>query len=487
MNFGLGRKCGPFLAVAILWGDTPALDGFVRAPYLTPADAAETEITTLLSAGDGVDGYRLGGTPDGLAARRELDGTLSLWVAHAFATQTGIPRAHGARGAYLSHWTLETDAATGALTARRGADFPHHRWEAGREGWQRVETPRPFARLNGLDLPPAETFWDREAQVGTQVGLLLGGEEDTDGGAAFAHVLDGPDAGSSWELPVFGALRYENLLAQPSSGTKTYVIGISDRAEGFLVLYVGEKRAEGNSIERAGLADGQLFVLATSSDDETAFRWVPLPDWNAIPTPMQDMAVAEAGPRWFARPKDGQWHPTQPGTFYFTSQGNGRGDARVPSRLYRLTLDDPANPLAGGQVAVALEEGSAPFVMLDSMTIDQTGDVWLQENPGKGLRLAHVYRFTPENAALEEVAAATEHHFHPDGASYITAIEEATGIIDLSPWLGAGHLLTAFHSHRGVDDPTRLADAEARELFGWSLEDGRALVEDGQLLLISPQ
>jgi len=457
-----------------------------RQPYLVATKSAAYSVQTLLSAGEPSGDYRLGGTPDGLAAAVQADGTLKLWVAHAFASQTGGARAHGATGAYLSAWTLAHDPQNGEVSVVEGHDYPHVRWVRGVEGWERAPAGQAFARLNGLDLPRAGTFWETASQRGAQEGILLGGEEDANGGAAFAHVLEGAYAGSTWELPAFGSLRYENLLAQPVTSSKTTVIGISDRREGFLVLYQGEKQASGNPVERAGLAEGTLYVLADVPGEKDAFRWVALPEMSETPKSLQDTMLSDLKPRFFAHPKDGQWHPEETDTFYFTTQGQGRGATRTPSRLYRLNFSDPADPLAGGTLNVVLEEGRDPFTKLDSMTIDMAGDLWLQENPGKSLGLARVYRFQPETKALEEVLHANPHHFDPNGAGYITAIEEATGIIDLGSWLGAGHMLTAFHSHRGVDDPEREADRDARALFGWSLDEGKTLVEDGQLLLIRP-
>jgi hypothetical protein len=63
----------------------------------------------ILTMGDAVGGYRLVGVPDGLGAFDNGDGTFTLLVNHEIAASRvalGIPRAHGAKGAFVSRWIV---------------------------------------------------------------------------------------------------------------------------------------------------------------------------------------------------------------------------------------------------------------------------------------------------------------------------------------------------------------------------------------------
>jgi hypothetical protein len=90
---------------------------------------------------------------------------------HELGGSSGVVRAHGARGAFVSKWTIR--------------------------------------------LPPSSTW------------IFLDGEEVA-GGRAFAHLLNG----TSYELPWIGKASWENILANPGTGDKTVVAGLDDTTPG---------------------------------------------------------------------------------------------------------------------------------------------------------------------------------------------------------------------------------------------------------------
>lgn len=71
------------------------------SPYVRRVEPGVVSVA-ILTVGDAVDGYRLVGIPDGLGAFDNGDGTFTLLVNHEINAALGIPRAHGAKGAFVS-------------------------------------------------------------------------------------------------------------------------------------------------------------------------------------------------------------------------------------------------------------------------------------------------------------------------------------------------------------------------------------------------
>ena len=59
-------------------------------------------ITSILTTGDSVGGYRMGGIPDGLGAYDNGNGTFTLLSNHELYDSWGVARSGGAIGAYVS-------------------------------------------------------------------------------------------------------------------------------------------------------------------------------------------------------------------------------------------------------------------------------------------------------------------------------------------------------------------------------------------------
>lgn len=52
-------------------------------------------LTSLLTSGDSVGAYRMAGTPDGLGAYDNGDGTFTVLMNHEFGATVSVPRSHG--------------------------------------------------------------------------------------------------------------------------------------------------------------------------------------------------------------------------------------------------------------------------------------------------------------------------------------------------------------------------------------------------------
>src|SRR5262245_3261268 len=117
-----------------------------RDPYVLPV-ADGVEIMSLLTV-DGVlgeggaasNGYEMAGIPDGLGAMPGPGRDFTLFMNHEFNQMSGIVRAHGQIGAFVSRWRI--DAKT--LEVEEGADLiqpPVRYWNYVSQQYQ--DTPSP--------------------------------------------------------------------------------------------------------------------------------------------------------------------------------------------------------------------------------------------------------------------------------------------------------------------------------------------------------
>src|SRR5690349_9288809 len=89
-------------------------DLLTATPYVLPVNPAVTT-QALLTVGDAVpwtdtttgQEYRLAGIPDGLGAFDNGDGTFTLLMNHELGNTSGITRAHGAIGAFVSEYIID--------------------------------------------------------------------------------------------------------------------------------------------------------------------------------------------------------------------------------------------------------------------------------------------------------------------------------------------------------------------------------------------
>ena len=121
-----------------------------------------------------------------------------------------------------------------------------------------------MGRLCSADLALTSAFYNAKSGKGYSGRIFMNGEEVRNdevgnGGRAFAHIVSGPGAGISYQLPSLGKFSWENSLASPHEQDKTVVIGTDDSTPGQVYVYIGEKQATGNEIEKAGLHGGSLY------------------------------------------------------------------------------------------------------------------------------------------------------------------------------------------------------------------------------------
>ncbi|MCB1121649.1 MAG: esterase-like activity of phytase family protein, partial [Verrucomicrobiae bacterium] len=445
-------------------------------PYVVPS-IASVDTTSVLTVGDSIGGYRMAGIPDGLGALDNKDGTFSLFVHHELGETVGVERAHGGIGAFISKWVITTHHhACGPLQVLEGSDLIQtvmiYNPVSGE--YEAADPAYTFNRFCSADLAgPGAFYWNG---LGTQYRIFTGGEENDgffggDYGRAFATFVNGPDEGTTYDLPWMGKLAFENVVPSPYPQLHTIVAGLDDSASsnndtlGEIYFYVGVKTDEGSEFEKSGLKGGDLFAVAVEglaiediengigngAGSSLPFTLAALPDVSADDgSGLFDLTVAEneLGITKFLRPEDGAWDPNNPNCFYFVTTGR----FGAPGRLFKLTFDNIETPEAGGAITLVLD-GTEGIVNADNITVDRNSNVLIQEDPGGSSRLARIWFYDAHTGELTDIAQHDPKFFDPDSEFLITTNEEASGIIDVSHILGEGLYLISDQVHANSDDP----------------------------------
>ena len=412
------------------------------APYLVRHVPGVT-LTSLLSSGDSVGGYRMAGTPDGLGAYDNGDGTFTVLMNHEFGAAVSVPRSHSnTSGAFVSRWVVDSTTL---------------RVLSGRDQITTLVTSGSLNidRLCSADLAAVSAWYNAASGLGYNGRLFTNGEEAAPNGRAFAHVVD---TGVSYELPALGKAGWENIAGNPATGDRTVVVGQSDGGTQNVYVYAGTKQAAGSPIEQAGLTNGVRKIVSVTG----------FPTENgavAFPDTPQPFTLADTGTA-FDRPEDGAWDPSNLNDYYFVTTAS----MTKHSRLWRLSFVDAAAPELGGTITKVLEgpaddtPSSVGPKMMDNLTVNNRGQVLIQEDPGGNPYLAGIYQYDIGTGAVRRIADHDPQRFTPGGSIFDTIDEESSGIV-WTPFLGAGKYLLDDQNH------TKLAD--------------QAIVEKGQLLVLN--
>jgi hypothetical protein len=425
-----------------------------QSPYLVGVNGNAT-FTSILTANDVVNGYRMAGTPDGAGVYDNEDGTFTMLVNHEFGNTAGAPRAHGSVGAFISKWIINKSN----LSVVKGEDLIKNvkLWDG--KSYYTANAANPsakaaFGRFCSADLPEQSAFYNSSSSKGTLDRIFMNGEENGPEGRAFAHIISGSENGTTYELPYLGKFSWENSVARPYASDKTVVIGTDDATPGQVYMYVGTKQTSGNVVEKAGLTNGKLYGVAVNGigleSNGTVFY-----NNGSVPFKMIDLGVVldstgtalnnmsnKLGVTNFLRPEDATWDPLNPSDFYFVTTNASTS----PSRLWRLRFDDIENPENGGQISMLLD-GTEGQKMMDNMCIDNTGNLLLQEDVGSNNHNGKIWNY---NIATDQLTLAAQHdasRFETGGSNFLTIDEESSGIMDAQKILGPGMFLLVDQAH----------------------------------------
>lgn len=428
-----------------------------QSPYTVPV-AAGTKITSILTVGDAIGGYKMAGLPDGIGAYDNNDGTFTLLMNHEMGNTSGTIRAHGSTGTFVSRWIINKSD----LRVLSGGDLIQrvNLWDIATSKFLTYYSSAPstaaaLTRFCSGDLAPATAFYNSKTGLGTTARIFMNGEESGTEGRPFAHIATGPEAGSSFQLPRLGKASWENYLAHGMESDKTVAIGTDDATPGQIYVYVGTKTNTGNTIEKAGLTNGKLYGVAvtgllteTSASVPTAgttFTLADLGDVSSLSGSTINTNSNTAGVTTFLRPEDGAWDPANDSNFYFVTT-NSFGS---PTRMWRLHFNNPADVTLGGTITAALK-GTEGAQMMDNMTVDNWGHALTVEDVGGNAHLGKTWQHTFGTDTIKLIATHDTARFLTGGSKFLTIDEETSGILDVQEILGAGMFLMVDQAHYAI-------------------------------------
>ncbi len=455
----------------------PSTNGFSsQTSYFVPT-APGVSATPVLTTGDSVGGYTMGGIPDGLGAFDNGDNTFTVLMNHEWSAGSGAGNlhSHGATGAYQSRWVIDKSS----LQVLSGGDLITSVY-----GWnsstQAVGSPvvKNLDRFCSADLPNQSALYNPLTGLGTQEKLFMAGEEGGATGCATATVVTGAEAGRLYELGkfnlstngsgVFARGAWENILLNPGTGDRTVAIGNNDGGTGVMnssvAVYVGTKTNTGTAVDRAGLTNGTLkFINVAGSPAEIVngtTRATNITTGTAF-------TLSDTAATLFSRPEDGAWNPLDATQYYFVTTdrvdqvSDGIGAQIGMSRLWRLQFNDISNPDLGGTIDLLIDGavGSTKVNMLDNLVVDQlTGHLLLEEDVSGGAHNGKIFDFDPATRTLLMLGMHDQSRFGNVGVpatSPYSQDEEFSGIIDVTGILGRNdglrYYLTSDQDHSTIN------------------------------------
>ncbi len=455
--------CTTALALSCLAGTASAqLTGpsSSQSPYLLPTRSGVTT-QSLLTVGDVIGGYKMIGIPDGLGAFDNHDGTFTLTMNHELGSTSGVTRAHGSTGSVVSRWSI--DATSRQVLAGRDLNTSAsdvYTWN----GSSYVSGTTQFNRFCSADMAAPTAF--KFGNLGTDARIHMNGEESGAEGRAFAHIATGPNQNQSWQLPALGRFSWENAIASPYAQAKTIVMGNDDSStRGQVYMYVGNKQATGNDIERAGLTNGSLYGVRVSGlPNETRsagasgrFDLYNHGDVTNMTGATLDSDSAANNVTNFLRPEDGVWDHRighQNDYYFVTTDRFNSASQEGHSRLYRMRFDDITNPTMGGQIDMLIDGYVSGPNMMDNLCIDDLGRILIQEDIGNADPIGKIWLYDTNTAGMVQIAEHDPNRFGVGSSGFLTKDEESSGIINASKILGQGWFLLDVQAHYATDAET---------------------------------
>ena len=455
-----------------------------QSSYLTPT-APGWSATSLLTVGDAIGGYKMVGIPDGLGAFSSGVNQMTVVANHELGNTVGTVRGHGAIGAFVSKWVIDTSTwqvISGGDLVTSAANmlmWNGTTWAQGSfvSGTFSSSTPYAVARLCSADLPKIEAFYDSSSGNGYNGRIFMNGEETGAEGKAFAWIVDGVDAGKAYELPHLGKYSWENAVARSNYGAspgaanllQTVVVGTDDSTPGEVYVYIGTKTNTGNAVQKAGLTNGTKYGIkvtsatgytgAVATENATgingAFQLAQIFTNGTIAGKTGAQLQTEStllGVTLFARPEDSHWLDTD--SLIFATTGASVSGITVSSKIYQLDFNsDDANGIltTGGNIKVLVNSANltgkdgAKAASFDNITVGDDGMLYIQEDPGSNPYVAKHWIVNPtagNQAAIEtsavQIFESDRSRFTTGATQFQTIDEEHSGIIDITTIVNDG-------------------------------------------------
>jgi len=443
--------------------------------------------------------YQFNGTPDGIGAFDNGDGTYTTLVNHEFVSGSGAVRAHGSKGSYVSRLVIRKSDNS----VISGEDLIKQVFlgDPTTSTTPAAADAAAFNRFCSADLPAVSAFYNATSGKGSQARIFMNGEEST--ARAFGHVATGTDTGKTYELPALGKFSWENSVANPGTGDKTVVVGDDDSGPtpgGEIYVYIGDKKSSGSTeVQKAGLTGGSLYGIAvqtvggtgtlaqedranglgtTPNQFSSTFTLFNTGDATAR-TAAQLQTASDNTVTKFLRPEDFTWDADNPSIGYFqtTDRYDGVKDGQAAtstnvgrSRLWKIAFTDINNLPAGGTIT-ALLDGTESINMLDNLASSKGGKLILLEDVGNNPHNGKVWQYDVASDSLKLLLQHDPDRFgdlNKPATAPFNQDEETSGVVDVSELYGAPALSGAYYL---FDDQAHYAIT------------GEA-VEGGQLMLL---
>jgi len=474
------KKIIATLAVLATGFSIPVANAADKPIYVTSSSSAAT-VKEIATAGDTLGQWIVPGTPDGMGAYKNSDGTITILSNHEWALYDSIPqslaRDTGTYGSSISKliYDPKTEKITSGSNLIKNISYYNYtsgQWQADYKGTSPATAPadgnftysatsisRIFA--NGLNrfcssfLAPAGSL--KSGSLGYDGAVYLTGEEGSgDWSRAFAFDMNG----NGIQLPAMGLLQFENLLVAPDTGKNTVVMMNEDfgatTSQGY--MYLGTKTSKGTFADKAGLTNGNLYTISVANaTSDNVFRStygknkkadVKFMQINSDPKFGATTAAAQLVGTTFSRIEDGEFDPNNHNIYYFiTTESNKYPSSTTPNpttptvsrdggALWKMTFKDVSNPLLGATVEMLLDGSEAPYLSKpDNLAVDEDGYLLMQEDPGANDQVSRVIAYRLSDGAIREVAAFDPQYFAATGANLITTDEETSGVINVNKLL----------------------------------------------------
>ena len=474
-------KRGLAIATSIAALSTFATPAYAAAPTYMEAVAPSATLTPIASAGDMIGSYLVPGIPDGLGVIKNGN-TLRIITNHEWsatnAVAAGRTTAGGlVSGSFLSDMTYDIatqkvtkavdlfkdvvwyDYATGKYGNTPGAPAG----AAVKDAYGTLNHSYLLNRFCSGSLSPAGTFFDKASGTGIKDALFFAGEEGSDESRGFATNLT---TGQLVQLPALGLAAWENFIPAPTTTKNTVVMGNEDgdAKDSQLWMYMGTKTKTGTWFEKAGLTNGKSYVLAAAASAPVANDYEIREKYGknkpfAVTFAAVDIKAngkaqnieANAKGIELARVEDGHFDPNKPNDFYFvTTQSDSEPTKKVVvgattpnpatptvsrdgGALWRLRFVDANKPFLGSTLELLLD-GSEDIYMSkpDNITVDDLGNVLIQEDPGNNAHLARIVSYRISDGKVGTIARFKADYFTESGTAFITRDEESSGIVEVS-------------------------------------------------------
>ncbi len=459
-------------ALAIGASTASADSGF---SYMEPVGAG-VNLKVLATSGDKVGGYTLFGVPDGMGVLADGDNATIL-MNHELSSSDAVAsvarRANGAANAStVSALNFNNSSQTVQTATELIKNISWWNYTTGQYS-STPSAPLGAAAKDSFGVANHANALNRFCSSSTsQPGMLSYTEKLADGksitygytGPAYWTGEEGSDesrgfvsdnTGNLVQLPRLGLAARETEVVVPTGNKVTAVVVDEDGSAiaSQLWMYVGEKTTTGSWVDKAGLTNGNLFVMnVTGYNKDTLIRSAvgkgkPTPvtfqpvNWNqnGVAMNIQAQTVGTS----MARIEDGAFDPKSPSDYYFVTTESDRDPkattpnpalprvARDGGALWKLHYNDIKNPLAGGQLTMLLDGSEAPYLNKpDNIEVDSKGNILIQEDPGGNDSVSRIVAYRISDGKIATLAKFKDVYFAPGAAQFITNDEESSGVVE---------------------------------------------------------